>query len=69
MIMGALPETPGPAFNRRRLLLKEGEVHLVDQRAIAEQPGIGPAAQVVAGFIEFGGIKRQTAILNRTRPA
>ncbi len=57
MIMGALPETPGPAFNRRRLLLKEGEVHLVDQRAISKQLYRVVRVQVVAAAIFVGGVE------------
>ncbi len=57
MIVGALPEPPRPALDAGGPALQKRKVRLENQRAVAEQPDIGPAAQVVAGFIEFGSVE------------
>ena len=38
VVMGALPETPGPAFDAGSFAAQVGEVDLVDQRPVTENP-------------------------------
>src|SRR5699024_7226274 len=57
MVVRALPETACPAADAGRSALGVGKTGLVDQRAVAEQPYAGVATEVLAGAIDFRGVK------------
>lgn len=58
VIVGSLPEPSFPPADRRRALLQEGEIDLVDQGTIAEQPDRFHTGKIVSLTIVFNGIGR-----------
>src|SRR6185312_735729 len=59
MVVRALPQTPGPAADRRGPALDVRKIDLVDQRAVAEQPHAVDAAEILAQAIDRAGVVRR----------
>src|SRR5699024_8071990 len=58
VVVRTLPEPAYPAGDGGGTALEVGEIRLVDQRAVAEQPDAVAATEVVAVTVEGGGVVR-----------